>query len=349
MNKKIKSALCSFGMSGRIFHAPLISNHSGFELYGVLERTGNHAAQHYPGIHTFRKYKDLLADSNIDLVVVNVPNHLHVEFCKAAIEAKKDVLVEKPFTLTLAEAIALRDLAKYHNKRLYVFQNRRWDSDFLSIQKLIASEKLGEIVEFEAHFDRFRPIPTTGTWKEDETLGTGLLYNLGAHLIDQALVLFGLPDEVFADLGTLRPGSKICDYFTLILYYQKKRAVLRSSYVVKHHPAKYLIHGTQGSFIKPGQDPQEARLDAGWPADHPDIGMEAEADWGSLFIDDREGSEVLHSQKGNYLQFYDTLQQDLWGQSTQAVTADEGLKVMQVIETARISQEKGKRIKLLTI
>jgi len=328
-------------MSGRIFHGPLIKAHPGFIFSAVLERNGNKAAQQYPEIKTFRTLPELLDDLEIDLIVVNVPDHLHGPFCKAALEAGKHVIIEKPFTITASEGQKLLELATELKLGLFVFQNRRWDSDFLTIQKILKSEQLGKVVEYEAHFDRFRPEPPKETWKEDEKLGPGLLYNLGAHLIDQALVLFGWPDSVYADIQTLRKNSKIIDYFNLTLYYPGLRVILRSSYLVRQAVAKYIIHGVEGSFIKSGCDPQEENLNQGWKADHPDIGMEASSDWGKLYTTDNESEGlIIESIPGNYLKFYDAVYEELTSHNKVAVSAEEGLNVIKIIEAAIRSNRK---------
>lgn len=342
---KIKCGLCSYGMSGRVFHGPLIDAHPKFELLAVHERKQNNADGSHTGIRTYRKLEKLLNDSDLDLIVVNVPDHLHFEFSKAALEAGKHVVVEKPFTMNVKEGQELISLAKKLKLGLFVFQNRRWDSDFLTIQNIIESGKLGRVVEFEAHFDSFRPDPPTGTWKEDEKLGPGLLYNLGAHLIDQALVLFGWPDAVYADIQKLRKNTGIIDYFNLSLYYPKKTAILRSSYLVRHEAAKYIIHGDQGSFIKSGADPQEEHLNQGWKADNPELGIEAQENWGKLYSTSNiPQGEIIESFPGNYMKFYDGVYDELNGKSNAAVGAEEGLSVIKIIEAAIESNKIGRKI-----
>lgn len=347
MKEKISCGLCSFGMSGRIFHGPLIKAHPKFILSAVFERSENKASQIYPEIKTFRSFAEFLNKPGIDLVVVNVPDHLHGQFCKQALEAGKHVVIEKPFTLTVSEGQKLLDLANELKLGLFVFQNRRWDSDFMTVQKILESQLLGEVVEYEAHYDRYRPEPPKDTWKEDEILGPGLLYNLGAHLIDQSLVLFGWPDAVYADIQKLRRNSKIVDYFNLTLYYPELRVILRSSYLVRHEVAKFIIHGTKGSFIKSGCDPQEANLNNGWEADHPDIGKETDDDRGKIYTSDHESKgQIIESIPGNYLKFYDAVYEELTKHIHVAVSAEEGLDVIRIIEAAHNSQQSGRKINL---
>ena len=343
--KKIKCGLCSYGMSGRVFHGPLIDAHPKFELSAVLERKHDYAKVSYPGVKTYRKLEDLLNDTELDLIVVNVPDHLHFEFCNSALLAGKNIVVEKPFTMNVEEGQELVSLAKKLKLGLFVFQNRRWDSDFLTIQNIIESGKLGRVVEFEAHFDRFRPDPPTGTWKEDEKLGPGLLYNLGAHLIDQALVLFGWPEAIYADIQKLRKNTGIIDYFNLSLYYPKMTAILRSSYLVRKEVAKYIIHGDQGTCIKSGSDPQEENLKQGWKADNPELGIEAQENWGNIYSTSNiPHGEIIESNHGNYLKFYDGVLDELNGRSNAAVGAEEGLNVIKIIEAAIESSKTGRKI-----
>lgn len=348
MKEKIRTALSAYGMSGRIFHAPLISGHPGFELTAVLERNSKQAQEKYPLINSYPKLDQLLRDDAIELLVVNVPDALHFEFCQAGLEANKHLVVEKPFTLNSRDAKALIQIAHKRQLGLYVFQNRRWDSDFLTVKKLIQSGKLGQIVEFEAHYDRYRPTPPKNTWKEDGNSGTGLLHNLGAHLIDQALVLFGWPQALFADLRIMREGSGIIDYFHLILEYPSLRVHLKSSYLVRKPVAKYIIHGTKGSFIKSGSDPQEERLNKGWKANNPKIGRELSRDRGSLYLEDAgTGKQLIVSETGSYLEFYEAVFQELRGKKGEAVSAEEGLRVIQIIEAALKSQSQKKWIPLI--
>ena len=346
--KRIKCGLCSFGMSGRVFHGPLLEAHPGFELYAVLERTKNEASKFYPDIKTYRKYQDLLYDKEISLLIVNVPDHLHHSFCMQALEAGKHLVVEKPFTMTVKDGEEIIELAEKKNLNVFVYQNRRWDSDFLAIKKTLETGQLGRVVEFEAHYDRFRPDPPTGTWKEDEKLGPGLLYNLGAHLIDQVLVLFGQPKSIYAEIRKLRKNTGIVDYFNLNLYYPEMTATLKSSYLVKEAPAKYIIHGDKGSFIKSGGDPQEDRLNKGWKADHPDIGLEPKEDWGRVYTEftDAEG-ELIESPRGNFMRFYDGVFEQFRGKKGSGVSANEGLDVIRIIEAAIQSNKEGRRILIL--
>jgi len=264
-SRKIKTALASFGMSGKVFHGPLLHVHDGFEISKILERNRSESNKRYPSSQIVRKYADIITDKNIELVIINTPDHIHYEMTKHALEAGKHVVVEKPFTLKYAEADELIKIAKKKKRLLSVFQNRRWDSDFLTVQKVIKNKLLGRLVEYEAHFDRYRTF-IQDNWKEDASVGTGTLYNLGSHLIDQALVLFGFPQWVFADVRHARKDSKVDDAFDIRLGYPEVRVTLKASYLVREPGPKYILHGEQGSFHKYGMDIQEEELKKGrWP------------------------------------------------------------------------------------
>src|SRR5882757_2231163 len=212
----IKTALCSFGMSGWVFHAPFLNLHKGFELYAVWERSKNLAEQKYPGIKTFRALEDMLADEAVELVVVNTPNYTHFDYAKKALQAGKHVVVEKPFTVTVAEGEELLALAAKADKKISVYQNRRYDSDYKTVKKILDEQWLGEIKEAEIHYDRFNEALSPKVHKETPGPGTGLLYDLGSHLIDQALQFFGMPAAVFADMAIIRPLSKVEDYMEIL-------------------------------------------------------------------------------------------------------------------------------------
>jgi scyllo-inositol 2-dehydrogenase (NADP+) len=341
----IKTALCSFGMSGLVFHAPFIHLHEGFELYGVFERTKNLAEEKYPGIKTFRSLEAMLADDAIELVIVNTPNYTHFEYAKLALLANKHVVIEKPFTCTLAEAEQLIELAERQNVKMSVYQNRRWDSDFKTVQKVVQEKLLGEVVEAEIHFDRYSEILSYKQHKETPGPGAGILFDLGPHLIDQALQLFGMPDAVFADTTNLRPISQVTDYVELILFYKNLRVRLKSGYLVREPLPAYIFHGTKGSFIKPRADVQETDLQKGKDLTDGDWGIEPE-DAKGLLHTDKDGQHIIReyivSEKGNYMDYYDGLYHALRNDKPLPVSAEDGLKVMRIIDAAfRSVEAKG--------
>jgi predicted dehydrogenase len=348
MERKINVGLASFGMSGKVFHAPLLTAHTGYVLKSIVERTKSEAGTYYPKAIIRRSFEELIADNQIELVIVNTPDHTHYPLTKLALEAGKHVIVEKPFTQTVEEGLKLISLAKEKNKLLSVFQNRRWDGDFLTVQKIIANKQLGRLVEYEAHFDRFRNYIQPNTWKEDATTGTGTLYNLGSHLIDQALVLFGMPTAVFADIRSLRTGSKVDDFFELILYYDSQRVTLKASYLVKEPGPHFILNGTHGTYIKYGLDPQEEALKSGISPNSPGWGSEKEKFWGILNTENpnQQFKGSIETLSGNYLSFYNNIYDALVNKSNLEIEPEDALNVIKIIEAAGESNKRGKVVKL---
>jgi len=337
----INTALCSFGMSGLVFHAPFLKTNPGFNFYGVWERSKNIAEEKYPGIKTFRSLEEMLKDEAIELVIVNTPNASHFEYASKALEAGKHVIVEKPFTINLDEGNELIELAKKQDKKISVYQNRRFDSDFKTIQKVIGEKLLGELVEVEIHYDRFNEELSPKSHKETPGPGTGSLYDLGSHLIDQALQLFGMPEKIFADIQSLRPISRVDDYFELLLYYKNLRVRLKSSYFVREPLPGNILHGLKGSFIKPKTDVQEAMLQAGITPERSDWGTEPESEMGLLHIEEngKVKREYIRSEKGNYNEFYDGIYRAIRHNKPLPVTAEEAVNIIRIIEAAYQSNE----------
>lgn len=345
--QKIKTALCSFGMSGWVFHAPFIHLHEGFELYAVLERNKNLAQEKFPNIITYRTIDAMLADESIDLVIVNTPNTSHYEFAKLALLANKHVVVEKPFTVTTQEAEELIQLAKEKNKVLSVYQNRRYDSDYLTIQQVLHKKMLGDVVEAEMHFDRYSEVLSYKLHKETPVKGTGNLYDLGSHLIDQALQLFGWPKAIFADITAIRDISKVDDYFELILFYPNKlRVRIHSTYLARESNLGYIIHGTKGSFIKPKTNVQEIALVNHEQPNIPNWGVEPDEEWGLLHteIDGAIVREKIPSLAGNYMHYYYGIYEAITQQKNVPVTANDALLVIKIIELAYKSNEERRVI-----
>jgi scyllo-inositol 2-dehydrogenase (NADP+) len=337
----INTALCSFGMSGWVFHAPFLKINPGFNLYAVWERTKNLAEEKYPGIKTYRTLEDMLADISIELVVVNTPNNTHYDYTKKALESGKHVVVEKPFTITVKEGNELIELAKKQNKKLSVYQNRRYDSDYKTIKKVIGQKWLGDLVEVEMHFDRFKEELSPKLHKEIPGPGSGSLYDLGSHLIDQALQLFGMPVKIFADVQTMRPISKVGDYFELLFYYEKMRVRVKSSYTVREALPGYVFHGLKGSFIKPKTNIQEEMLQAGNIPAGIDWGTEPDSERGLLHTE-RNGEIIrkyIKSEQGNYNEYYDGIYEAIRNDKPLPVKAEEALQVIKIIEAAYKSNE----------
>jgi scyllo-inositol 2-dehydrogenase (NADP+) len=344
----INTALCSFGMSGRVFHAPFLNMNPGFNFCAVWERTKNLAEKKYPGINTYKTLEDMLADDSIELVIVNTPNYTHYEYAKKSLEAGKHVVVEKPFTVTVKEGDKLIDLAKKQSKKLSVYQNRRYDSDYKTIKKVLAQNILGDLIEVEMHFDRYKEELSPKLHKETPGPGSGSLYDLGAHLIDQALLLFGMPQMIFADIKAMRPISKVDDYFELLFYYERKRVRIKSSYIVREALPGYIFHGLKGSFIKPKTDVQEEMLQAGNIPGGVNWGKESESQRGLLHTE-KNGEEIkeyIKSEQGNYNEYYDGIYEAIRNNKRLPVTAEEGVNVIKIIEAAYKSNETKKVVNL---
>ena len=342
----INTALCSFGMSGVVFHAPFIHYHKGFNLYGVWERTKNLAAEKYPDVKTYRSLDELLADDAVELVIVNTPNATHYEYTKKALEANKHVIVEKPFTNTVEEGEELIALAKQKGLKLSVFHNRRYDSDFRTVQQVVQQGLLGQIIEVEIHFDRFKEELSPKTHKEIPGPGIGVLYDLGSHLTDQALTLFGKPEGVFADIRTVRPVSKIDDFFEVILFYPTMRVKLKSSLLVREALPGFILHGTKGSFLKNRTDVQEVSLMAGDTPATPGYGIELESEQGLLHteIDGKVIREKYPTLPGNYLDFFEEVYQSIRNNAPEPVTGSQALEVIKIIEAAYQSNRERRVI-----
>lgn len=261
--RDLSTAIIGFGLSGSAFHAPIISNVSGFQLSYIVTSQISKVMDKYPNTKVISNANDLLKKSDVELVVITAPNLEHYPLAKKALEAGKHVIIEKPFVLKSPHGNELIKIAKENNLFLSVYQNRRWDNGFLTLKKCLKEKIFGDIFSYEAYFDRFRPIVSNIKWSEQAIEGSGILYDLGSHLIDQALDLFGMPFELFADLEMQRDASKAIDYFNLILKYNKMRVTLGSSSMIASPRPVLAIYGTKGSFIKNGLDPQEKDLRSG--------------------------------------------------------------------------------------
>lgn len=342
----IKTALCSYGMSGKVFHAPFINLHGGFELYAVLERTNKEINERYPAVISYSFLEEMLGDDNIELVIVNTPNYTHFDFAKKALLAGKHIVVEKPFCNSRAECDELIALAQEKNKMISVYQNRRWDSDFATVKKVVEEGLLGEIVEAEFHFDRYDQQLSYKLHKEIPGPGAGLLYDLGPHLIDQALQMFGMPQSVWADLETMRSISQVEDYFELVLFYDKLRVRLKAGYLVREAIPAYVVHGRKGSFIKVRGDIQEAELKKGQLPGTVSWGTEPESGQGLLHteINGELVRKKVPTVQGDYGQFYELFYRALRHGATLPVTAEDGRNVIAVIEKAFAANKEKKAL-----
>ena len=346
MKDKIRTGLTSYGMSGRVFHAPFLETNPGYILKTVLERTPKGSKEKYPGVNIVTRFEELLSDKDIDLIIVNTPDYTHYELVKKALNAGKHVVVEKPFVVEFSHGKELIEIAEKENLVLSVFQNRRWDGDFLTVKKVIKDELLGRLVEYETHFDRYRNFIKENTWKEEEGKGTGVLYNLGSHLIDQALVLFGLPVLVNANIRAFREGGKVNDYFDIRLEYSNFRVILKSSYLVREPGPRYILNGTNGSFVKFGTDPQEELLNIGVRPDGDEWAKEKKEFWGLLntSISGKDIRERIKTLPGNYNRFYNNVYKAIKGEEELAVKPGEALDVIRIIGMAIKSNREGRSI-----
>lgn len=345
----IKTALLSYGMSGRLFHAPFIAAHPGFQLAGAWERSHKNILQDYADAISYPTLQALLADETIELVIVNTPNNTHFEYATKVLLANKHVVVEKAFTTTAAEGEALKALAEKQYKKISVYQNRRFDSDTRTVQKVIAQNLLGDIVEAEFHYDRFKPIVGPKVHKETPGPGAGLLMDLGPHLIDEALHIFGMPQALFAVIRTTRPLSRVDDWFDILLYYPALTVRLKASGFVREAIPANVIHGTKGSFIKTRGDIQEADLLAGKKPGSNNWGIEPETEQGLLHteIDGEVVKKRIPSCQGNYGDYYEGVYQALTTGQPMPVTADEGIRTIKIIEAAIKSNHEKKVVQLL--
>lgn len=340
----VNTAVCSFGMSGRVFHAPFLHVSPLFQFYSVWEREKNLAAQIYPGVRVCRTLQELLADGAVELVIVNTPNYTHYDYARQALEAGKHVILEKPFTVTEVQGLELIALAKKAGRKLTSFQSRRFDSDYRTVKRIVDSGVLGKIVEAEFHYDRYTPTLSPKVHKETPGPGTGLLYDLGSHLIDQALQLFGDPDFVFADLSVIRDHSKVDDYMEVLLIYPGLRVRIKSSYLVREPIPSYGVFGHVGTFLKARTDVQERHLLAGEMPGGPDWGVEPEAERGLLHTesDGRVIREYVPSERGNYMDFFTGVYEAIRNDQPLPVTAEQAVKIIRVIEKAYESRSEKK-------
>ncbi len=346
MKGPIQTALASFGMSGKVFHGPLLKVNEGFEVVSILERSKNLSKELFPEAQIVRTYEAILHDPEIELVVVNTPDELHYEMAKAAISAGKHVVVEKPLTFRSTEAEELIKLASNKQVVFTVFQNRRWDNDFRTIREVMQAAKFGRLIEFESHFDRYRTYIKPDTWKEEGNEYTGVLYNLGSHMVDQACVLFGQPKAVTAHLKIVRANGKVNDYYDIRLEYDGFAALLKCSYLVKDPGPRYTIHGEYGTFYKYGIDPQEEMLKAGRLPVGEDWGREEPENWGTLVYeeDGEEVEELVETLPGNYNLFYDNVFDAIRNNAELLVKPKEAAEVVRILEACLESNREKRTV-----
>lgn len=339
----VSVGLVGFGLAGRVFHAPLIIA-AGMQVRGVVTRQVELARQAFGNVSVHADLDSLLADAAIDLVVIATPNHLHAPQAMAALKAGKHVVIDKPFALHMGEADELVRMAEESGRHLAVFHNRRWDSDFLTIKKVLASGRLGDIYRVQMRWDRYRPA-VQERWRETEAAGGGLLLDLGPHLLDQAMCLFGRPEWVQADLLKQRRGAAVDDGFELLLGKGKLRIQIGCNSIAADNYDRYQIHGTLGSLRKGGLDVQEPQLREGMNPLAPEFGIEPETQ--SAYVVDGQGRrETLATERGDWVAFYRGMRAAIEKHATVPVPVSEAREVMRVLDAARISSNEQRRVAL---
>jgi predicted dehydrogenase len=336
----VRVGLIGYGYAGRVFHAPLIGATEGIELLTVASSRPQAVRDDLGRVAVDATPEALIARGDVDLVVIATPNDSHVPLALAALAAGKHVVVDKPFAPSFDEGQAVVAAAEQHQRVLAVFHNRRWDSDFLSVRASIERGDIGEVVHFESHFDRFRP-HVRDRWRERPENGGGIWYDLGPHLIDQALQLFGIPEAVEASLATLRPGAVADDWAHAVLHYPDKRVILHASMLVAGGSARFAVHGTTGSLVKQRGDQQEAQLLAGLVPGVPGWGEDDDP----LVLHDGEGTRALPLIAGDQRRFYRDLSLAIRGRAPNPVPAAEALAVMAVIEAGLQASLERRAIK----
>ena len=345
----IRAGVIGFGLAGQAFHAPVIQGVEGIELACILERRGSLAREKYPKVRVARTLDELLSDKSIQLCVVATPNDSHFDLAQKCLAAGRDVVVDKPFAPTLAESQELVRLAAKAKRLITVYHDRRFDGEFHTTRKMVKAGTLGNVAEYEARFDRFRLDAKPNAWRERaDQPGAGVLWDLGPHLIDQALILFGEPQSIVASAFCQRETSQVDDSFDVCLEYPRLRAMLRGRIIAYAPGPHLLIHGTKGSFVKYGMDPQEERLRAGkfpagkdWGADW---GEETEDLWGTLSLVG-EAPRKVKTERGDYRAFYANVRDAIEKGTPLEVTPEQSLQTMRALELAHKSSREGRRVR----
>ncbi len=343
----INVGLIGFGLAGRAFHSQVISRVPGMLLAAILQRTGDEAAKAYPDAKIVRSLDELLELPDIRLIVIASPNETHAPFAKAALASRHDVVVDKPFTTSYAEAVDLVNFAEKSGRFLTVYQNRRYDGDFQAVRQLVADGTLGRIVRFETNYDRFRPNLKPNAWREKAAPGAGILFDIGPHVIDHAMILFGKPEAVTADVRIEREGGLADDAFDVMFHYPNSmRAVLSSNILAASQRPRFLLFGTKGAFVKQSVDPQENNLRFGKiPAKGP-WGAEPVENWGVLTLSDGTDTtqRSVPSGTGDYRDFYANVRDVLEGKAEPFVSLPWALDVMRALELCRASSDQQRTL-----
>ena len=343
MADAIRAGVIGFGVAGRIFHAAVVDAVPGLELACIVQRHGDEAAEAHPGVTIYRDAQQAFDDPSIQLIIIATPNDIHYDLGRRALEAGKHVVIDKPFTIDSADAARLVELGRKNHLIVSAYQSRRWDGDFKTVQDILQSGTLGRLVSYESHFDRWRPTRKPQSWREAGVPGGGLLWDLGPHLMDQALQLFGIPYAVFADVRVEREGGVTVDAFDIHLYYPTISSVLLRVTCLSLVPGpRFNLIGDRGCFVKYGLDPQEDLLKAGQRFESPTWGTEPSKNWGVLTVED--GGDVVSkpvpTKAGDYRGYYANIRDAILGKAPLAVTAEQATQVIRMLELADESSRK---------
>ena len=337
MNGKINTGLLAYGMSGKVFHAPFVASHPNFNLHAIVERNHKLAQADYPSIISYNSIEEILADDSIALIIINTPNYTHYEYAKRALNAGKHILVEKPFTATTAQAKELFALARSVGKKALVYQNRRYDSGFNAVKKVIESGKLGKLVEVHFRYDRYRNEIGVKLFKEEPFEASGLSYDLGPHLLDQAISLFGKPENYYKVLSKNRENTKVDDYFSIQLSYPNQLNVfLTASMLVADIKDAFVVNGTMGSFSKNHADVQEEQLLKGMKPTDVGYGIENKEDAGKLTLVTKNNgrlTEFVSSEKGDYMGIFEAVYQNIEHDVPYPITEEDILIQLEILES----------------
>ena len=342
------TGICSYGMSGKLFHAPFIEAHPGYELSAIVERHNNDSKERYPHAKLYRSVEKLCADNDLQLIVVNTPTHLHFEHAKMVLQAGKNMVIEKPFAINVKDAEEITALAQKNKLFISVYQNRRYDGDFRAVKEVIQNELLGEIREVEIRYDRYRPNFGGKQHKEGNMPGAGNLFDLSPHLVDQAIQLFGFPHAIFADLIKMRDDVAVPDYFELLFYYDRLRIRLKASVIARESTYAYVLHGMKGTYLQQRSDMQEQQLLAGVKPSLENW-CPAPASPDGLLHTEINGEVIRKettSAPGNYMGYYDDVYKALTGDGANPVPATDGIMNTRIIDAALESMNEKKVVSL---
>lgn len=341
MKSPIHTALVGYGSVAEKMHAPLIDVCPDLDLVAVVERNSNKCESKYPQVKTYRSLEELLQADAADLICITTPNEFHFPMAKQCLLAGKHVVVDKPVTVHSWEAEELRKIASEKGLVCSVFHNRRYDGDFRTLQKLVAEGTLGRLVYVESHFDRFRP-QVSENWREKDVPGNGITYDLGVHLIDQLVLLFGAPDSIFADIQKQRTHAVSDDYFDICLFYPGFKARVTAGVLVNVATPKFLLLGEKGSYQKFFLDVQEQAFKDGKRPEGENWGVEPEERWGKLYLENE--TKPLPTEKGDYRIFYQNVADAILQGAELLVTVPQTITVLKLIEAAFISSQEGRKI-----